>query len=506
MTNRRRYDPRGLRTRRQARHHYLDLYHHAPTAYLTLDAAGVILDANCAAEALLGAPRAQLVGCRLRNFAERTSVAALERHLAEVFAARLRRAREIELHAFDGAARSIRLESVVVTGGARPRRCVAALIDVTEDRRREAELRRLAAVVSNSPDAIVVLDLRGRILAWNRGAEALYGYPAAEVLGRDLLAFVPAAHRPALVAIAERILDGEAVATFESQRLTRDGRVLDVSVTAALLRGPGGRREAYTTTERDITASKQGQAELREREKLEALGQLAVGVAHDYANVFMGLDTCLELARRHVDPDAPAVRYLDRCVAAVRRGAGLCTQLKSFGRPQPGASCRVAVDPLVADAVELLRHVLGEPYEVTFAAGGAGAEVLADPGRLEQVIVNLALNARDAMPTGGRVEVTSAVRAGAADGRDAVELTVRDHGAGIAAAALGRIFEPFFTTRSRGTGLGLVMVRRTVDELDGRIVVDSAVGRGTTVRIALPVAPPAAGAAAGGGALVARAR
>jgi PAS domain S-box-containing protein len=356
---------------------------------------------------------------------------------------------------------------------------LSAIRDISERKRIEEDLRhahtelsrrtsqqigeyrgQLAAIVDSSDDAIIGKDLDGRITAWNRGAERIYGYTSEEMLGQNIALLAPRDRPDEIPQILERIRRGESIEHFDSVRIAKDGRRVDVSVSISPIREAGGR---------------------------------VIGAS--------------ELLRTRIDAKSDVGQYVTNMRKAVDRGAGLTRQLLAFSR-------KSVVQPQVLDLNErlkgvskLLRPLMGEDVEIVISPRTDAAIVEADPGQLDQIVLNLAVNARDAMPSGGKFiletskvktdEVFSQMHTPMTAG-NYVLLAVSDTGVGMEPATVSKIFEPFFTTKEvgKGTGLGLAMVYGIVQQAGGHIWVYSEPRRGTTFKIYLPSAEHKLGAEA----------
>jgi PAS domain S-box-containing protein len=372
---------------------------------------------------------------------------------------------------------------------------------------RTREVEEQAALLDLAQDAILVTDPRGVILYWSKGAEHLYGWPAEDAIGvnaSELLSTELPDELRAKRAAADPDVSWEGTLV---QR-TRDGRRIVVEST--WVPRQGGDQPAIMETNRDITAKLADRAEqerlraqaeyerLRSRrqeaQRLESLGQLAGGIAHDFNNLLavilnyaVLLDEELATVRgapgEHARGDAREIRR------AAERAATLTRQLLAFARQEVVERHAIDVNAVVRDVDTLLRSTLGEHIEVHVALAQDLPPVLADTGQLEQVLVNLAVNARDAMPNGGELHIATATLT-AEDGVH-VELRVRDTGTGMPPEVMDRAFDPFFTTKpaGQGTGLGLATVYGIVKQSGGSINLESEPGAGTTVAIVLPVAP-----------------
>jgi len=369
------------------------------------------------------------------------------------------------------------------------------------DRRKSRELRdsqnRLSLIVDSSQDAIIGKNLDGIITHWNKGAERIYGYTAQEMIGRSIAVLAPQERVDEIPAILQKIRQGQRVEYFESIRVTKDKRNLHVSISVSPIHDAEGNVVGASTIARDITAQKKIEDQLRQSQKMEAVGRLAGGVAHDFNNILGIVTACTELLRAEVDDDS--VEYIDNIREAVKRGSSLTRQLLAFGRRQPVQTHLLDLNERLKEVTKLLRPLMGDDVEVVLAPRPSTAIVEADPGQLDQIVMNLAVNARDAMPRGGKLILETAVldldesfvreHPETTVGRY-VMLAVSDNGTGMDEATRSRIFEPFFTTKEigKGSGLGLATVYGIVKQYGGQVWVYSEPGHGTTFKIYLPSA------------------
>lgn len=342
----------------------------------------------------------------------------------------------------------------------------------------------LAAVVDSSDDAVFAKTLDGTILSWNLAAERLYGYSPAEAIGHPVAMLLPPDREDELERILGRVRAGERVDHYETSRLRRDGTHVDVSVTVSPIRDRDGRIIGASTVARDIGERKRLEQQLQQAKRAEAIGSLAAGVAHDFNNVLMVVRACsaLLLKRVHDDVQRREVVQIDE---AAQRGAELARQLLAFSKQQAVRPELTDVAVVVHQTLALLERVIGEDVEIELDLEGELPSILVDRGQLGQVIVNLAVNARDAMPEGGRL--TFSTRAVG----DGIRLCVTDTGVGMDERTRERVFDPFFTTKDAGTGLGLASVHGIVTESGGRIRLTSEPGSGTTFELFFPFAPEA---------------
>jgi PAS domain S-box-containing protein len=377
--------------------------------------------------------------------------------------------------------------------------------DITERKRSEESARRLASIVESSKDAIVGETVDGIITSWNRGAETIYGYSESEIIGKPVATLVPSERLPELANILERQKRGEVVENFETVRLKKDGSLIEVSIAKSLIKDKAGNVTGVSAVARDITERKQLEAELNQAHKMEAIGQLAGGIAHDFNNILACMLGYAKLAMGESPPGSESRDDLEQILKAGTRGKELIEQVLAFSRQSgfQGKKVPHQLGEIIAESMKLLRPSLPSNIAIDLNISPV-PPVLVDPTSIHQVIINLCLNASQAMPYGGHllIEVQSmeASRPNVAgsqssSGQDElapgtyVVLSVTDTGCGIAKHILPRIFEPFFTTRKkeRGTGMGLAVVYGIVQNHQGAIRVQTEEGRGTTVRIYLPI-------------------
>ncbi|MCU1466289.1 MAG: sensor hybrid histidine kinase [Actinomycetia bacterium] len=379
---------------------------------------------------------------------------------------------------------------------------------------------RLAAIVESSTDAMIGKTLDGVITTWNAGAERMYGYNSADVVGQNIALLIPPDRSDELPAILRRVASGEQVDHYETQRRRKDGSVLDVSVTISPIRDRDRTIVGASTVTRDITDRKHAEADLRQMQdrlhqaqRLESVGQLAGGIAHDFNNLLAGImnyaslaaDGLAELTNRLGLGDDEAMLILTEDLGEIAkvtaRAARLTHQLLTFSRGEVMTLEVLDLSAIVVEMEELLRRTIGESIQITTVLGADPPRTKNDRGRIEQVLMNLAVNARDAMPDGGamRIETASfesddAGHYGLAPGRY-VRLCVSDTGEGMPPEVLARAFEPFFSTKAtgEGTGLGLATVHGIATQAGGTVVIDSAPEGGTTVQVYLPATSDLAG-------------
>ncbi|GLW27535.1 two-component system sensor histidine kinase NtrB [Actinoplanes regularis] len=359
----------------------------------------------------------------------------------------------------------------------------------------------LAAIVEQSADATLALTLDGTITTWNSGAERVYGYTAAEAVGRSVAMLMQPDRTAGLSTALTGLAEGRQFQLDEAPRRRKDGSEVFVSTILWPLRDDDGKLIGGAATERDVTARKLRAAQQKiadERAaraaRMESLGQLASGVAHDFNNLLAIILNCTEFVAE--DTGDQVAGDLARIRDAAERAQELTGQLLLFAKREPVQVEIVDLNVVVTDATDLLSRAIGKNITLRCDIGSDALPVRANRGRLDQILLNLVVNARDAMPEGGTVTVTTGtteLSEGPAQtlpaGRYA-QLAVSDNGTGMSAEVRDRIFEPFFTTKpvDQGTGLGLATVYGIVSDTGGTIIVDSTLRVGTTFRILLPIA------------------
>jgi PAS domain S-box-containing protein len=392
---------------------------------------------------------------------------------------------------------------------------VGSLVDVTERKHGEDERARLSSAVEQASDCIVITNPDGTIVYVNPAFERATGFGQAEAIGRNPRLVKSGQHPPEFYGqMWATLVRGEPWSGFLVNK-RRDGTLYEAEAIIFPVRDAAGRLVNYVGVLRDVTRERRIEEQLRQSQKMEAVGRLAGGVAHDFNNLLTIISGRAELLLQRLGRDNPLSHELDLVLKTSHRAAALTRQLLAFSRKQVLSMQVLDVNAVVINIERMLRRLIGEDIELATALDPGLGRVKADPGQLEQVIMNLAVNARDAMPRGGHLRIETGnvdpagggLPTGAAPGPH-VLLSVSDDGCGMDRDTRARIFEPFFTTKdvNAGTGLGLATVYGIVKQSGGDIAVDSEPGQGTRFRIYLPrveepassARPGAPGAARGG--------
>jgi PAS domain S-box-containing protein len=358
---------------------------------------------------------------------------------------------------------------------------------------REARLR---SILETAPDAIITIDQDGIIQSFSRAAVMLFGYSPGEVIGRNVSMLMDTPHREqhdAYIARYHRTGKRRIIGIGREVHARRkDGSIFPMHLSVGEVRYRD--THLFTGFIRDLTQQDRLEQELRQAQKMEAIGQLTGGLAHDFNNLLTVISANLEMLESRLD-DAENRELVAEAQEATTLGARLANRLLAFGRKQPLHPQPTDANALTRGLVDLLRRTLGGAIQVNLRLADALPQILTDASQFENTLLNLAINARDAMPKGGQLSIATefvatseAENASLPPGRY-VALSVIDTGVGMTPEVRERAFEPFFTTKEtgKGTGLGLSMVYGFVKQSGGHVAIESKVGQGTTIRILLPV-------------------
>jgi PAS domain S-box-containing protein len=466
---------------------------------------GDILDVNQSAERLFGFPRDVLVGRKLSEFRGRMANFPLDEFRRRVTSDGAVRDLAVQVPRAEGGTIDVLISGARFHIGDKPH-TLTVIRDVTQARAAErkirelnasleASLRQLRAIADNIPVAISYQDAEGRFVFTNRTMESWFAAPGA-MTGKLVADFVSDKYIEAIEPVRQRRHAGETRA--EANVPYPDGRTRAVEVTYIADKDGRGEIHGYYTLAIDLTDRKAAEEEMHQSQKMQAIGKLTGGVAHDFNNLLAVISGNLELATDALGRgDAGVEKLLEPARRAAERGSTLTRSLLSFARQQPLNPQIIDLNGLVRDTTDLLRRTLPSNVGIEFV-GGAGlwnSEV--DPGQLQNALLNLVVNARDAMPDGGRLTIETRntridgdYAAGHADlvPGQYVMLAVSDTGIGMTPDVIARAFEPFYTTKGlgEGTGLGLSMVYGFAKQSGGHVAIYSEVGSGTAVKLYLP--------------------
>lgn len=380
------------------------------------------------------------------------------------------------------------------------RQIMTTVRDVTERKQMDATRALFAAIVESSEDGIIAKDAKGYVTSWNAGAEKIFGYTAAEMVGQSIKLVVPAEREAEEDEFLARIVKGEIVHHVETIRKRKDGVIIHVSVTISPIRNQWGKIVGASKIVRDITDRRKMERQLAQSQKMDAVGQLTGGISHDFNNLLGVIIGNLDLLERLIRGNEPANERLQIVRKAANRGADLTRRLLSFASSEELRPSATHLQHTIRNVLELAGRAIGPGIKIATQFDPQLTSVFVDASSCESALLNLVVNARDAMPKGGVLTISTQlvdleesyppVQAGEMKAGHYARISFSDTGIGMPRAVQERAFEPFFTTkpRSRGTGLGLAMVYGFAKQSGGTARIYSEVGVGTTVSIYLPVA------------------
>ncbi|HVL15937.1 MAG TPA: PAS domain S-box protein, partial [Gemmata sp.] len=470
---------------RESEGRFRGLFEHAADAIFLLDSGGRVLDVNRRATHCLGYTREELAG---RDFAELDAGGR-----PNGYESGDSQTRENWFRRKDGTTFPVEMRFAAVETGGRLLK-LALVRDVSRRQRAEQALREREAllrnIISAIPCAVFWKDRDCVYLGCNQQVARDHGFASADqLIGRTDYELGTTLEEADFYRECDRRVmeEGAPILNLEECQTRPDGTRATLLTSKVPLRDDAGRVVGVLGVYQDVTDRKRLEEQLRQSQKMEAVGQLAGGVAHDFNNLLTVILGNAELLRYSPPGSSELGPLADDIHAAADRAATLTRQLLTFSRRHPSRPEVVDLNEVVAALGGLLGRLLGARVAVRTDLSPDPVRVLADRGHLEQVVMNLAVNARDAMPDGGTLTIATAERNGVA------RLTVSDTGVGMSDVVKARIFEPFFTTKGpdRGTGLGLAVVHGVVEESGGTIAVESAPGAGTTFRIEIPSCPDA---------------
>jgi PAS domain S-box-containing protein len=465
-----------------------------------LDGDGVVRFNNPSFERLLGCPPGGLLGTRAWDLVHPDDLPALPGLLAEAVQHPGRAVpTNCRLGRRDGAWREL---ECVILGLAHLFHTPMVLLsaqDITERRADERRIREQAALLEAANDAIIVRDLEQRIAYWNHGAERLYGWNATEAIGQTATELLHPTHPPESTEALQTVLQ-KGDWQGELQHTTRQGKPVIVNSHWTLLRDEAGRPKSILAINADLTEKKHIEAQYLRAQRMESIGILAGGIAHDLNNILAPILMAAPMLRS-IPPGQTTDSLLQTIETSAQRGADLVRQILAFARGGAGEHTELHLRHLIADLGRMVRGTFPRAIEIHTALPRDLWRITGDATQLYQVLMNLCVNARDAMPDGGCLEIRAAnlqidrpipTQPEARPGPYVV-LTIQDTGAGIPPEILDRIFDPFFTTKEvgKGTGLGLSTVLAIVKNHDGFVAVQSTPGQGSRFDVHLPALAPA---------------
>ncbi|UCF01119.1 MAG: PAS domain S-box protein, partial [Deltaproteobacteria bacterium] len=365
----------------------------------------------------------------------------------------------------------------------------------------QASEEKYRTLLETNPDPVVVYDIDGKVVYFNPAFTRVFGWSLGERLGKKMDVFVPEESWPETKKMISRVLGGESFSGIETRRYTKEGKIIPVSISGAVLRDTDGNLVGSIIDLRDISEQKNLEGQLQQAQKMEAVGTLAGGIAHDFNNLLQAIQGYTELLLIRKKEGESDWRELQEIIRASKRGAELTQQLLTFSRKVESKIIPLDLNQEVGEVRELLERTIPKMIDVEFKLADNLQMVNADPVQLRQVLMNLAVNAKDAMPEGGKllIETQSVTldqefcrRYAEVTPGDYVLFSISDTGHGMAKETLEHIFDPFYTTKEvgKGTGLGLAIVYGIIKNHEGYITCYSHPEVGTTFRIYLPTIEP----------------
>ena len=492
---------------RESEMRYREFFENAKDAIYIHDLSGRYMLVNHAGEQLIGYTKEEILRLSVFDVIRYEDLNQIRGKLNQKLADHAATVYEVEVVTKHGRRVPVEVSSRLIYENGVPIGVQGTAREITERRERQKALKaseeRLRELIENANDIIFTCDMSGNINSLNRAGQKLIGYLAREAVGMNFAHFVAPEFLETAAEMLARQTTSDASTVYELEIITRCGEraALEVSSQTIFSEGKavGVQGVARDITERKRTeqALRASQLQLQQSQKLEAVGQLAGGVAHDFNNLLTAIIGYSQLSLRRLDSEDPVARNINEIMKAAGRAASLTRQLLAFSRKQILEAKVLDLNLVVNDMSQMLRRLISEDVELSTIAATDLDKVKADCGQIEQIIMNLAVNARDAMPSGGKLTIETAnvvlddeyaqqnlpTEPGAY-----VMLSVSDTGVGMDQQTLSRIFEPFFTTKAigKGTGLGLSTVYGIVKQSGGYIWASSELGRGTTFRVYLP--------------------
>ncbi|HEX3037291.1 MAG TPA: PAS domain S-box protein [Thermodesulfobacteriota bacterium] len=480
---------------------YADFYDFAPIGYFTLDKRGLIQEVNLTGSTLLGVQRKYLINRPFFSY-----IAGESRDIFHLFLKRFykhtaaKQSCELTIVRKDNTTFYAQLEGIAVfNGDGNPGHFKVAMLDITERKLAEEQVREQAVLLNIATDAIIIIDMENNILFWNKGAEQVYGWKTGEAIGKKFNDLLFKETPPEFERVPD-IVKERGEWKGELHQVTKDNKEIIVESRWILVRDAEGSPKSILTVNTDVTEKKKLEAQFLRAQSIETVGVLAGGTAHNLNNVLTPIMLGLGMLKGKLT-DEKSSRLIGMLETNTQRAAHILKQILSFagGIGYDYKIVQVQVDHLISEISETVKGMLPRSIEVQTDISKDLWFINGDIAQLHQVLMNLCINARDAMPDGGRLSICAEnfyidqnyakMNTDASVGPYVV-ITVSDTGSGIPPEIIDKIFEPFFTTKgpSKGTGLGLPSVLRIVKSHGGFIRVSSRAGKGAQFKIYLPVA------------------
>ena len=369
--------------------------------------------------------------------------------------------------------------------------------DVTNRKSQEQDISQLVSLLDSTDDAVFITTVDGVIESWNKGAEKMYGYTAEEVLGEPISVLIALGHKWHTAESISDLKDKQRSHQMTSMHIRKNGQTFPISYTVAPLANGAGTITQLAVSERDTSDIVLLETQLRQAQKMEAVGRLAGGIAHDFNNFLTPIIGFAEMGAREARADDPSQQRFHQIIRAAYAAAGLTKQLLSFSRKQRWEDRVIQINELLAQMQSLLKGIVGDNIKLQISSPLDAWSIKADPVAIQQVLLNLVTNAKDAMPNGGNLKIDvanvvlddaySANRVEVKPG-DYIVVTITDTGAGMTPEVMSHVFEPFYTTKEKGkgTGLGLATSYGIVKQAGGEIIIATEPNVGTAVTLYFP--------------------
>ncbi len=480
---------RAEEARRASEERYRSLFEYAPDGILIGDPENYYIDANSTMCRMLGYTHDELIGLQGTDIVAPNEIQEVAPALSEIKIKPDYR-REWQLRRKDDSTFSADVIATMMPDG----NLLAVIRDITERKLAQEKIAEQAALLEKARDAILVRDLEGKILFWNNGAERIYGWTREEAIGRNIGEFLYA--NPARFDEVNGLAISQGEWYGELQHLTRDKREIIVEARWTLIRDNDGHPKSVLAINTDITEKKKIEAQFMRAQRMESIGTLAGGIAHDLNNILAPILLSIDLLKT-ISGEPRAKKMLETIEVSAKRGADIVRQVLSFARGLEGQRIEVQPKHLLKDLEIIIKNTFPKDIRLQFSVPNGIWTILGDPTQVHQILLNLCVNARDAMPSGGSLTVGvensvldqhyTTINIDAKDGNYII-ISVTDSGTGIPQDHLDKIFEPFFTTKelNKGTGLGLSAVMAIAKSHGGFVNVYSELGKGTTFKVYLP--------------------